>query len=88
MLTRTYLRNLSLEQIERSNNIIKKTVETALYNIKISAIKRHTKYRIDTSLYSSNEIIHAGVLESLRSHLPDSTITVDVLGNGIVIKWA
>ena len=91
MLTRDYLRNLALdpdEAIKRRNNFIKKEVDTALFNIKICASKRHSKYRINTSVYSSNETIHTGVLESLRSHLPDSTITVDVLGNGIVINWS
>ena len=91
MFTRHYLRNLALdpaEAIKRRDNYIKKEVDSALYNIKVNASKRITKYRINTSLYSSKEDIHTGVLESLRSHLPDSTITVDVLGNGIVINWA
>jgi hypothetical protein len=91
MLTRDYLRNLALdpeEVIKRRDKYIRKEVENALYNIKINAAKRITKYRINTCLYSTKTDIHTGVLESLRSHLPDSTITVDVLGNGILVNWS
>ena len=91
MLTRDYLRNLALppeEVIKRRDEIIRKEVSNALHHIQVCATKRLTKYRVNTIEYSSKREIHTGVLNGLKEHLPDSTITVDVLGNCIVVNWA
>ena len=90
-LTRDYLRNLHVdrEEHERKRNIIiKREINNTLEQIKRLAERRRTSYTVNTIPYHLKPDIIQDIYKGLLLHLPDSTITVDTLGNGIHINWS
>jgi len=90
-LTRDYLQSLALDPYEvqrKRNDFIDKELHSALYQIVQYAKARRTNYRIVTTSRLFTPDVVWGLLNALRTHLPDCTIREDALGNGIVIDWS
>jgi len=91
VLTRDYLRNLHVgkeENDKRRLAFVKREVAAALAAIKDLAAKRRTRYSVSTLSFSTKPEYITDIYNGLRTHLPDSKIVIDTLGNAISVDWA